>query len=97
MHRLLVLALVVAGCSKAPSAEECSRSLDHLIELEIDNAGGNKGLTEEMKADLVKQKASVSEAVREQFMEACVKKTPKSIVACTISAKTLDEASKCDG
>ena len=88
--------VLVGACSKAPTAGDCSKSLDHLIELEIDNAGGNKGLTDEMKADLEKQKASVSDAQREQFMDACVKKTPKSIVDCTINAKTLEAAAKCD-
>jgi len=94
--RLLLVGLVVAGCSKAPSAEQCSKSLDHLIELEVLNAGGSKGLTDEMKADLAKQQAAVSEGQRQLFMEACGKKTPKAIVECTINAQSLDEAGKCD-
>lgn len=96
MRLLLAFALLVAGCSKAPSAEQCKTALDHLLELEVDQAGGNKGLTEEMKADLVKQKANVSEALRTQFMDACVKKTSRDIVECVNRAKTIDDAGKCD-
>ena len=93
---LLVAALSTAGCGGTPSTEDCSKALDHLIELEIQNAGGNKGLTEEMKADLVKQKAAVSEGQRAQFMETCEKKTPKDLVDCTLGAKSIEEAAKCD-
>jgi hypothetical protein len=97
MRRFLLAAVMsAAGCGGAPSTEDCSKALDHLIELEIQNAGGNKGLTEEMKADLQKQKAAVSEAQRAQFMEACVKKTPKDIVDCTLGAQSIEQAAKCD-
>lgn len=94
--RLLLAALLVAGCNKAPTADQCSKDLDHLIELEALAAGGAKGLTDEQKADLEKQKAAVSEAQRTQFMDACVKKTPRSIVECTLAAQTLADAAKCD-
>ena len=96
MRLFLACALVAVGCSKAPSGDECKKALDHLLELEVDHAGGGKGLTEEMKADLEKQKANVSEALRAQFMDACVKKTSRDIVACVNKAKNLDEAGKCD-
>jgi hypothetical protein len=96
MRLLLACVLLAAGCSNAPSGEQCKQALDHLLELEVDQAGGNKGLTEEMKADLVKQKANVSEALRSQFMEACVKKTPRDVVECVNKAKTIDDAGKCD-
>jgi hypothetical protein len=94
--RFLVVALVAAGCSGGPSEAECGKALEHLIELEIQNAGGSKGLTEEMKADLQKQKAAVTEAQKSQFMEACVKKTPKAIVDCTLAAASIEQAAKCD-
>ena len=91
-----LMAGLAAGCSKAPSADQCKNALDHLLELEIEDAGGTTGLTPEMKTDLDKQKASVSEQLRTNFMDACVKKTPKDIVQCTLNAKTLGEAGKCD-
>ena len=97
MRLLLALSLISAACGGGPSTEECSKNLDHLIELEILSAGGNKGLTEEMKADLQKQKESVSETQRAHYMEACVKKTPKELVDCTMRATTLEQAKKCDG
>jgi len=91
-----LMAGLAAGCSKAPSADQCKGALDHLLELEIEDAGGTTGLTPEMKADLEKQKAAVSEQLRTNFMDACVKKTPKDIVECTLKAKTLGDAGKCD-
>jgi hypothetical protein len=94
--RLVYALAIVFGCSKAPSSKQCSDSLDHLIELEILAAGGGKGLTDEMKADLAKQKAAVSDAQRQQFMQACVDKTPREIVECTLRAQSLDDAAKCD-
>jgi hypothetical protein len=96
MRLLLAAVLLAAGCGNAPSAEQCKQALDHLLELEVDQAGGGKGLTEEMKADLEKQKANVSEALRTQFMDACVKKTSGDIVECVNKAKTLVEAGNCD-
>jgi hypothetical protein len=93
---LLVVALSAAACGGAPTEADCSKALDHLIELEIQNAGGSKGLSEEMRADLAKQKAAVSDGQRARFMEACVKKTPKDLVDCTISAQSIEQAAKCD-
>lgn len=91
-----VVAGLATGCSKAPSADQCKNALDHLLELEIADAGGTTGLTTEMKADLEKQKAGVSDQLRTNFMDACVKKTPKDIVSCTLNAKSLGDAGKCD-
>ena|SRR5258705_2924261 len=99
MRVLLALGLaagLAGGCNKAPSADQCKQALDHLLELEVDNAGGGKGLTDEMKADLQKQKTNVAEDLRTKFMDACVKKTPRDIVECTLKAKTLGDAGKCD-
>ena len=96
MRSSLLAFLLLAACSSAPSSDQCSKALDHLVELEIQASGGSKGLSDEMKADLQKQKAQISDNYRQQFMDACVKKTPKSIVECTTSAQSLDDVSKCD-
>ena len=92
---IAALVLLIAACSSAPSTEQCTKSLEHLVELEIQSAG-TKGMSEEMKTDLQKQKASISDTYRQQFMEACLNKTPKDVVECTISAADLAAAAKCD-
>ena len=49
-----------------------------------------------MKADLAKQKKTISDAARTAFMDMCSKKAPKKLIECGIAAKTLDELAKCD-
>ena len=96
-----MLATVVAltfsfgACNKGPSNEQCEQYLDHSVDLEI-NAAGAKNLTPEMKADLAKQKKTISDAARTAFMDMCSKKAPKKLIECGIAAKTLDELAKCD-
>ena len=87
--------LVAAGCSSAPSQEQCESLMDHLIDLELAKGGG-KNATPEMKADLDKQKKAVAEYTRDKFMEACTKKTAKAVVDCGAKAMTEKDLTACD-
>jgi hypothetical protein len=91
----LLFAAPLAACGSGPSQESCDQLLDHLIDLEL-QSGGGKGVTEPMKADLVKQKKQLSDYVREKFMASCMKKTAKGLIDCGITAKNQDELGKCD-
>jgi len=104
LHRatsVLVLALglgglgAAGGCSNAPSEQQCQQLLEHLIDLEIAASGG-KNVTEEMKADLAKQKKQIADYAATKYTESCVKRTPTSVVECALKARTLDEVAKCD-
>jgi hypothetical protein len=89
----------VAGCSDAPSKEQCAKLLDHLIDLEIKAGGGSGEMTEEMKADLDKQRKAIAEFAQGEgkaFMATCMDKTPKSVVECGLAAKTKEDVAKCD-
>ncbi|MBP6630874.1 MAG: hypothetical protein KBG28_02090 [Kofleriaceae bacterium] len=93
---LVTLLAAAAGCgADAPSAAQCGKLLDHLVELEIGAAGGGKGLTPEMQADLGKQKAAVLEAKGPEFTKKCSKEMPGPTVHCMLAAKSIDEAGKC--
>ena len=97
MNRVVLAALVlVGGCSKGPSEEQCKSLLDHLVELEFKKAGAAAS-TDAMRAELAKQKAAVSEAKAAEFVETCTKKTSKARVECALNATDLDTGvAKCD-
>jgi len=86
-----------AGCGDAPSRNDCQKLLEHLIDLEIASGGGKpEAETEEAKAQRVKFRKQIADGASEKFFEACVHKTPKAVVDCSIAAKTLEDAAKCD-
>jgi hypothetical protein len=89
---------LAAGCSDAPSKDQCEKLLDHLIELEMKAGGTDAELTPEMKDDLAKQKTQVVDfAVGQKFIETCTDKTPKKVVECGLAAKSAEDLAKCDG
>jgi hypothetical protein len=94
----LALALVLgaaAGCGNAPSKDQCNRLLEHLIDLEAQKGGG-KAVTDEMKADLAKQKKQIVDYVHDKYMEECRDKVVKAGVECALTAKDDAALAKCD-
>jgi hypothetical protein len=99
MKRAWVLALVfAAGCGKGPSDDDCKKFLDHLVDLEFKKAGA-AATTDAMKQEIAKQKNTVTEAKRAEFLDVCKKKMSKARVKCALAATELDGEngiSKCD-
>jgi hypothetical protein len=99
MKRLGVLALlVVAACSKGPSEGQCKQLLTHLVDLEFKKAGAAAS-SDAMKAEITKQKTSVTEAKSKEFIDQCTKKMAKDRVECALKADQLDGdngVAKCD-
>jgi hypothetical protein len=93
---ILFAALLVAGCRKAPSEDQCNDLLDHLVDLEFKKAGAS-ATNEAMKAEIGKQKQAVSDAKSSDFMKACTEKTARSRVEYAIGASDIDAVAKCDG
>ncbi len=93
---ILIVALAVGGCRKAPSEDQCKQLLDHLVDLEFKKAGAS-ATNEAMKAEIGKQKQAVSDAKSAEFMKACADKTTRARVECALSATDLDAVAKCDG
>jgi hypothetical protein len=91
----LLGALGLAGCADNASTDQCGKLLDRIIDQEVAATGG-KELPEKMKADLAKQKAALTEQARGDFMKACTKKTPKAVVECGLTAKSMDDFATCD-
>ena len=93
---LLALFLVVplAGCGDKPSKDDCSKLLDHMVELAVSEAGTDQ-LTPEMEADLEEQKKGLHEHLKSRFMKQCTDKTPGSFVKCGLKARTPEELAKC--
>ncbi len=103
--RLAVAALFAAAslaataCADAPSKEQCTQLLDHLIDLEVKAGGSDGTLTDEMKADLAKQKQAIADFAQgegKNFMHTCTTKTPKSVVECGLTAKSKEDVARCD-
>jgi hypothetical protein len=95
---LLSGTLASAGaCGNAPSKPDCEKLLDHLIDLEIKQGGGDADMSDDMKADLEKQKKLVVDfASGQKFVETCTQKTPKKVVECGLSAKDSCDLQACD-
>ena len=95
MKRLLLAAVLAAGCGKGPSEDQCEQLLDHLVDLEFKKAGASAA-AEAQKTDLAKQKATVIAAKWSEFSAACEDKTAKERVECALAANDLDAVAKCD-
>jgi hypothetical protein len=99
MKRAWVLALVVvAACSKGPSESQCKQLLTHLVELEFKKAGAAAS-SDQMKAEIAKQKTAVTEAKSKDFVDTCVNKMSRTRVECALKANELegeDGVAKCD-
>ena len=91
---MLLVALATA-CSKGPSESQCKQLLEHLVDLEFKKAG-TTAASDQVKAEMAKQKAAVVEAKQAEFIGVCKDKTAKSRVACALAATDLDGVAKCD-
>lgn len=96
--RVLIIALSLvwlgAGCSDAPTEAECTKLLEHVLELETQAAGASA--TGDAKKDLAKQKKAVADSIGKEFMDTCLERLPKKQVDCGLEAKTLEELAVCD-
>jgi len=99
MKRACVVALLLAiGCKNGPSDDQCKQLLDHLVDLEFKKAGAAAS-SDQMKAEIAKQKTSVTDKVANEFIETCTKKMAKARVECALAANELDGdngVAKCD-
>jgi hypothetical protein len=95
MKRAMLVAVLLVGCKKAPSEEQCKQLLDHLVDLEFKKAGA-AGANDTMKAEIAKQKEAVAAAKSVEFVDVCVNKTAKSRVECALAATDIDAVAKCD-
>ena len=82
MKRAWVLAVLVislagtVGCKNGPSEDQCSKLLDHLVDLEFKKAGA-AATTDAMKQEIAKQKTVVTDAKKTEFIDTCTKKMAK--------------------
>jgi len=95
MKRWVLFTLFAVGCGKGPSEGDCKKLLEHLVDLEFKKAGAT-ATTDQLKAELAKQKTAVVENKQSEFMSVCVDKTAKSRVVCALEATDLDAITKCD-
>jgi hypothetical protein len=96
------LAIGGVGCGDAPSKGDCQKLLEHLVDLEV-AAGGGKALAagddpadKARAAEIDKQKKQMAAAAGDKFIDACANKTPKSVVECSLRARSLEDVAKCD-
>jgi hypothetical protein len=90
----LALGMATASCSDTPSPERCEKLLDHVVELQLQEAGQGKDLPAAMKDAVKGQKGEVAAYVRDSFMAQCAK-LPNSFVDCAVAAKTTAEYADC--
>jgi len=85
---------LATGCKTGPSADQCKRLLDHLVDLEFKKAGATA--SDSAKAELAKQKQAVSDVRSGEFIEACTKRTARTRIDCALAASDLEAVAKCD-
>jgi len=95
MKRAMLVAVLLVGCKKGPSEEQCKQLLEHLVDLEFKKAG-TAGANDTVKAEIAKQKQAVAAAKSAEFIDVCVNKTAKSRIECALRATDLDAVAKCD-
>jgi len=97
MKRVLLVATLLGalGCNKGPSEGQCQQLLDHLIDLEFKKAGTSAS-SDEVKAELAKQKDAVRAAKSSEFIATCKDKTARTRVECALKATTLEAVAACD-
>jgi hypothetical protein len=94
----VLVVLMVAACGKGPSDDQCKKLLTHLVDLEFKKAGA-AATSDQMKAEIAKQKTAVTDAKAAEFIDTCKKKMAKSRVECALAANELDGENgvgKCD-
>lgn len=85
---------VASGCGKGASKEQCTKLLDHLVDLELKKAGATADPA--LKETLAKQKVAVTETKSAEFLTECMDKTAKERVECALNAQDVDAVGKCD-
>jgi len=88
---LVTTAVLVSGCRRAPSSEECNQLLDHYVELLVnsDRPGTNAGELHKLQT-LARQKATLDPAFAE-----CSKRVSRSALECAMSATNADKLEQC--
>nr|HEX4315690.1 hypothetical protein [Kofleriaceae bacterium] len=92
MRWFVALGLTVfAGCSQAPSEDQCKRLLDHVVELELKQIGGSGGgLPAEATDAFAKMKLSVGNLSSSSFLDGCTTKVSKARVECALEATSVE-------
>ncbi|ACY19197.1 hypothetical protein [Haliangium ochraceum] len=91
----LLLGSAMIGCSDTPSAEQCEKLLDHVVDLQLQEAGQGKEMPAEMRDAVKKQKDEVAGYVRESFMSQCTEELSSSFVECALAAKDATSYGNC--
>ena len=92
---ILGFVLLATGCKTAPSEDQCKQLLAHLVDLEFKKAGA-AATSDSLKAEIAKQKQSVSEAKASEFVDTCTRRTTRSRIECALAAGDLDGVARCD-
>ncbi len=80
-----------AGCSKAPSEEQCKQLLDHIVDLELKKAGATPAEgSASVKAAIDQLRAKVTDVRAPEFIEACTAKTSRVRVECGLAATSVE-------
>jgi hypothetical protein len=99
MKRAVVaVILFAAACKSGPSKDDCSKLLDHLVDLEFKKAGA-AATSDAMRAEITKAKGQVTSNVADTFMKTCTDKMTKARVTCALAAAELEgegSVAKCD-
>lgn len=92
----LALAAPASGCGNTPTTQQCEALLDHVVDIEAREVGGNNELPAAMKADLDRQRKELAAQMRDGFVEHCIERLPASFVACGLEARTKADYAECE-
>lgn len=91
----LLASVALLGCSDTASVETCEQLLDHVVELQLQEAGQSKEMPVPMRETIKRQKDEVAGYVRESFMEQCTNELPSDFVACALAANDATSYGNC--
>lgn len=92
---VLLLSTFMLACTEKPSESACKALLEHIIDVEIAEAG-TKRLSPAMKKDLDKQRTELRKYLGKNFVASCQSDLPVSVVECRMKAKTRAAIAACE-
>ncbi len=92
---ILTLSMTTTGCQKRPSEADCTKLLDHVIDIYA-AAGGVDTKTKSVAKEVERQKSRIRDYLKAEVLKQCTTSRTTDYVACALKAKDSDALAACE-